>query len=120
MAFPYSRLRDDNRAPIIKVIEPDIEMANQGESRDYYQQQTPPQNYSQQPPKYDQNYGMQENGGYGAQQGYGAPNAAYEGGKPFEQAFKVEKPKLNDVSIGMLLMRKGCVRVGSFHATRIQ
>lgn len=97
MAWKYSPLRDDNTAIIIK---PDIKMAQQGESRDYYsQQQAPPQDYSQQPPKYDQNYGMQDqSGGYGAQQGYGAPNAAYDGGKPFEQQFKVEEPKLNDVS----------------------
>ena len=100
MAFlpgKYFRLRDDNTAS--KVIEPDIEMASQGESRDYYQQQPPPQNYSQQPPKYDQNYGMQDqNGGYGAQQGYAAPNTFYDGQKPFQEQFKVEKPKLNDVS----------------------
>lgn len=82
-------------------------MAQHGESRDYYEQQAPPQGYTQQPPKYDQSYGMQQQqqqqnwAAYGGgNNNYGAPNnAAYEGGKPFEQQFKVERPKWNDVSV---------------------
>lgn len=99
MASPgnYSRLRDEHHGIASnKATYPDIEMAQQGygESRDYYQQQAPPQqNYSQQPPNYDQSYGAQQGGNYGA------PNTYYEGGKPFEQQFKVERPKWNDVSV---------------------
>lgn len=66
-----------------------------GEAGGYYNQQPPPQQYSQAPPNYGQNYGAPQ------QNGYGAPYAdGYDGGKPtFDQQFKVEKPKWNDVSL---------------------
>ncbi|CAK1363162.1 Protein PNS1 [Cercospora beticola] len=95
----YSKIHDE-QFPINSrsTTVADIEMAQQGygEAQDYYQQQPPQQNYTQQPPKYDQNYAAPDGG-------YGAPNAYQEGGKPFEQQFKVERPKWNDIWAGILL-----------------
>ena len=51
--------------------------------------QQPPQEYNQAPPTYGQNYGPQ--GGYGE--------------KPtFDQAFKIDKPKWNDLWAGILFL----------------
>lgn len=67
-----------------------------GEAQGYYQQpqqqyqqdpQYDKQQFQQAPPNYGQNYDQQPN--YGQQE---------YGGKPFTQAFKVERPKWNDVS----------------------
>lgn len=90
-------------------------MAHQGESAGYYNAGPPPpqqsgyyqqqQNYSQQPPQYGQNYAAPQgpppqqqfnNGGY-EQQNYGD-------NKTFEQQFKVEKPKYNDLWAGLLFI----------------
>ncbi len=58
----------------------------------YVQQQ---QGYVQQPPNYGQNYGPGPNHGY-AYQG--------QGDKPeFTQAFKLNKPKFNDLWAGILV-----------------
>ncbi|KAK5001496.1 putative choline transporter, neither null mutation nor overexpression affects choline transport, partial [Elasticomyces elasticus] len=85
-------------------------MAGRGQAADYYQMSdaqdynknmAPPpqayapngQNYSQPPPNYGQNYG-----GAGPQNEFG-------GEKPsFDQAFKVEKPKWNDLWCGILFL----------------
>ncbi|CAF9932911.1 MAG: hypothetical protein GOMPHAMPRED_006699 [Gomphillus americanus] len=88
-----------------------------------------PMNY-QQPPQYNQNYGNQgyaQNQGYGQNQGY-AQNGGYEqqytqqapnynasntqsykpnmgdGKQSFDQAFKLDKPKYNDLWAGILLI----------------
>ena len=57
-----------------------------------FNQAPPPQQYNQPPPNYGQNYGQQ--GGY-----------TNGGEKPtFDQAFKVDKPKWNDIWAGALLI----------------
>jgi hypothetical protein len=101
-------------------------MAQQGEAAGYYtgapqqpQQayyqgeqygQQQPMNYSQQPPQYGNNYAppqgppppqhAQQQNGY-AQMNYGE--------KPtFDQAFKLERPKYNDLWAGLLLIAVFC------------
>lgn len=53
-------------------------------------QNGPPQNggYQQQPPMYGQNY---------------APTSGGDGKQTFEQAFKIDKPKYNDLWAGILV-----------------
>ncbi|EME79828.1 uncharacterized protein MYCFIDRAFT_81297 [Pseudocercospora fijiensis CIRAD86] len=65
----------------------------QGQPQQYQMDQQYKQPYQQPPPNYAQNYGQQQN--Y-AQQEYG--------GKPFTQAFKVDRPKWNDIWAGILLI----------------
>jgi hypothetical protein len=60
-----------------------------GEAQGYYGGQPQAPQYEQAPPNYGKDF----------QPGYGAPNfAAHDGKQSFDQTFKVEKPKLNDVS----------------------
>lgn len=69
----------------------------QAPNNGYYQQQQPPQQYNQQPYTEGQ-YGQPPPGG--PQQNY---NQNY-GEKPmFEQQFKIEKPKWNDLWAGILV-----------------
>ncbi|KAF1939643.1 DUF580-domain-containing protein [Clathrospora elynae] len=95
-------------------------MAQRGESADYYTGATPqqsedaykgqpygqqqPAQHGQQPPQYGQDYGpppgpppMQQQDGY-AQNGYG------DNKQSFEQTFKVDKPKFNDLWAGILFI----------------
>jgi hypothetical protein len=96
----------------------DIPMAHQGQAADYYNGGGAPQQpqdayyqgqpkYGQQPPQYgqemNQNYAppqgqppMQQNGYQ--QNGYGADS------KTFEQQFKLDKPKYNDLWAGILFI----------------
>ncbi|KAK7187742.1 putative choline transporter, neither null mutation nor overexpression affects choline transport [Paraphaeosphaeria sporulosa] len=84
-------------------------MAQRGEAADYYNgapqqnnyyQMQEPAGYPQQPPQYD------NNAKYGPPSGPPPPNGQQWGGeKPtFDQAFKVEKPKFNDIWAGLLLI----------------
>lgn len=75
-----------------------------GEADDYYnapsggppQMQYPPQpNYQQPPPNYGQNY----NAGPPPQ----APMAGADGKQTYDQVFKLEKPKYNDLWAGVLV-----------------
>jgi hypothetical protein len=92
-------------------------MAHQGQAADYYNggggaPQQPQdayyqdqQKYAQQPPQYGQNYAppqgppppQQQQYGY-QQDGYGADS------KTFEQQFKLDKPKYNDLWAGLLFI----------------
>jgi hypothetical protein len=95
-------------------------MAHQGQSADYYNNtsapqqpqdayyQGQPQQYGQQPPQYNQNFGQnyapptgpppaQQQNGY-QQDGYGGDS------KTFEQQFKLDKPKYNDLWAGLLFI----------------
>jgi hypothetical protein len=89
-------------------------MAQGGEAADYYSgggpqqnntyyQMQDPANYPQQPPQYD------NRANYGPPSGPPPPNGQQWGGeKPtFDQAFKVEKPKFNDIWAGLLV----CARI---------
>lgn len=75
-----------------------------GEAQGYYNQQ--PQQYAQQypPPQQQQQYAQPQQ--YPQQPpSYGQPQAYNGGEKPnFEQAFKVDKPKWNDLWAGILLI----------------
>ncbi|KAK7960330.1 hypothetical protein PG988_011544 [Apiospora saccharicola] len=97
-----------------------------GEANGYYNQQQPPQQggyYQQQPPP-QQPYGQQQP--YPPQQGYGGPPPpqqqqqayAHDGHEKmtFDQTFKVEKPKYNDLWAGILflLVCAGFVVVSAF------
>jgi hypothetical protein len=94
-------------------------MAHQGQAADYYNGGGAPQQpqdayyqgqpkYGQQPPNYGQNYGQnygpsqgppppQQHSGY-QQDGYGNDS------KTFEQQFKLDKPKYNDLWAGLLFI----------------
>ena len=90
-----------------------LTMAQRGEAADYYTGGAPPQQpqdaykgqpYGQQPPQYGQNYAppqgpppMQQPEGY-QQNGY-ADNK-----QSFEQTFKLDKPKYNDLWAGLLFI----------------
>lgn len=105
-------------------------MAQQGEAAGYYtgapqqpQQayyqgeqygQQQPMNYSQQPPQYGNNYAAPQGAPQGApspqhpQQQNGYAQMDY-GEKPtFDQAFKLERPKYNDLWAGLLLIAVFC------------
>jgi hypothetical protein len=98
-------------------------MANRGESADYYNNNAPQQGYQmndqpkyapQQSPQYNQdNYAPPPgppNGQYAPppgppQQGYGQQVPGYGNEKPtFEEAFKIQKPKYNDLWAGVLFI----------------
>lgn len=90
-----------------------------GEADSYYNadQRGAPQQYGQQPPQYhqQQQYQYQQppppQQPYPPQNGYGAPvgqqNGGYQGQfdekASFEQQFKIEKPKWNDLWAGILV-----------------
>ncbi|KAL5433007.1 putative choline transporter, neither null mutation nor overexpression affects choline transport [Paraphaeosphaeria minitans] len=84
-------------------------MAHRGEASDYYNgapqhsnyyQMQEPAGYPQQPPQYD------NNAKYGPPSGPPPPNGQQWGAeKPtFDQAFKIEKPRFNDIWAGLLLI----------------
>jgi hypothetical protein len=97
-------------------------MAHQGQSADYYNNSAPqqpqdayyqggqqPQQYGQQPPQYNnQNFGQNYAAPTGpppAQQNNGYQQEGYNGdSKTFDQQFKLDKPKYNDLWAGLLFI----------------
>jgi hypothetical protein len=95
-------------------------MANQGEASQYYQGGSGGYQMQQPPPQQQYGYGAPQQGGYGPPPGP-PPQQHYNGGsmppppnygqqyggdqKPqFEEAFKIEKPKWNDLWAGILFL----------------
>ncbi|PSK33931.1 Protein pns1 [Elsinoe australis] len=90
-AATYYNLDDQNNAPKNYTMQPDQNGYNQQQyGNGNYQQQQNGQNYQQAPPNYGQNYG---------------PQPGFGGEKPtFAEAFKIDKPKWNDLWAGILFL----------------
>lgn len=90
-AATYYNLDDQNNAPKNYPMQPDQNGYNQQQyGNGNYQQQQNGQNYQQAPPNYGQNYG---------------PQPGFGGEKPtFAEAFKIDKPKWNDLWAGILFL----------------
>jgi hypothetical protein len=82
-------------------------MARQGESADYYNDGGAPQQpapvYGQQPPQYGHNYGPPQGAPPQQQNGYQQDGYSTDS-KTFEQQFKLDKPKYNDLWAGLLFI----------------
>lgn len=86
----------------------------QNGAQQQYQQPLQPQ-YQQQPPNGGPQYAMQNPGGYNNQNGYESkptqPPPTYgqnftaptDGKQTFDQTFKIQKPKFNDIWAGILV-----------------
>jgi hypothetical protein len=98
----------------IDEISTSFAMAQRGEAADYYTGGAPPQQpqsvyqgqpYGQQPPQYGQTYAPPPQGPPPMQQQHGYQQDGYGDNKQsFEQAFKLDKPKYNDLWAGLLFI----------------